>query len=133
MCCLRNIAMRNYQESVTIGQTDTHTDGRTDRQMLDKMIPICRYASQATQKFCTKANIIDFFLLIIYITFRLNACTGRMETHIDNIDDCKRLAKQCKMTRLLEEIDTKYKKQLSFGKHKILYTALNLPSRIFAQ
>ena len=37
-----------YQESVTAGQTDTHT--RTDRQTPDKVIPMCRYASQATQK-----------------------------------------------------------------------------------
>ena len=46
MCRLRNIAMRDYQESVTIGQTHAHTD----RQTLDKVIPMCRYASQATQK-----------------------------------------------------------------------------------
>ena len=46
MCRLRNIAMRDYQESVTIGQTDT----RTHRQTPDKVIPMCRYASQATQK-----------------------------------------------------------------------------------
>ena len=46
MCGLRNIAMRDYQESVTTGQTD----GRTDRQTLDKVIPMCRYASQAKQK-----------------------------------------------------------------------------------
>ena len=45
MCRLRNIAMRDYQESVTIGQTDT----RTHRQTPDKVIPMCRYASQATQ------------------------------------------------------------------------------------
>ena len=32
MCCLRNIAMLDYQESVTTGQTDTQTDGRTDRR-----------------------------------------------------------------------------------------------------
>ena len=44
MCHLRNIAtcMRDYQESVTTGQTDG--------QMPDKVIPMCRYASQATQK-----------------------------------------------------------------------------------
>ena len=42
MCCLGNIAMREYQESVTTGQTH--------RQMLDKVIPMCRYALQATQK-----------------------------------------------------------------------------------
>ena len=46
MCRLRNMAMRDYQESVTTGQTD----GQTDRQMPDKVIPMCRYASQATQK-----------------------------------------------------------------------------------
>ena len=45
MCPLRNIAMRDYQESVTTGQTH----GRTDRQT-DKVIPMCRYASQETQK-----------------------------------------------------------------------------------
>ena len=46
MCRLRNIAMRDYQESVTTVQTHT----RTDRQTPDKVIPMCRYASQATQK-----------------------------------------------------------------------------------
>ena len=45
MCCLRNIAL----ESVTDGRTDRRTDGQTDRQT-DKVIPMCRYASQATQK-----------------------------------------------------------------------------------
>ena len=48
MCCLRNIAMRDLQESVTTGQTHIHT--RTDRQTPDKVISMCRYASQATQK-----------------------------------------------------------------------------------
>ena len=43
-CRLRNIAMRDYQKSVTSGQTD--------RQTPDKVIPMCRYASQATQKCC---------------------------------------------------------------------------------
>ena len=36
--------------SVTDGQTDGQTDGRTDGQTTDKVIPMCRYASQATQK-----------------------------------------------------------------------------------
>ena len=35
------------------------TDGRTDRQT-DKVIPMCRYASQATQKYCT--SILIFIL-----------------------------------------------------------------------
>ena len=50
---LRNIAMRDYQESVTTRQTRGRTDGWTDRQTHDKVIPMCRYASQATQK-CPK-------------------------------------------------------------------------------
>ena len=32
MCRLRKIAMRDYQESVTTGQTDRHTDRQTDRR-----------------------------------------------------------------------------------------------------
>ena len=40
MCHL--VAMLDYQESVTTEQTD--------RQTLDKVIPMCRYALQATQK-----------------------------------------------------------------------------------
>ena len=31
-------------------RTDRHTDGWMDRQTPDKVIPMCRYASQATQK-----------------------------------------------------------------------------------
>ena len=42
MCRLRNIAL----ESVTDGRTDRQTDGRTT----DKVIPMCPYALQATQK-----------------------------------------------------------------------------------
>ena len=30
--------------------TDGRTDGQIDRQTMDKVIPMCRYASQATQK-----------------------------------------------------------------------------------
>ena len=50
MCRLPNIAMRDYQESVTTRQTDGRTDGRTDRQTPDKVIPMYRFASQATQQ-----------------------------------------------------------------------------------
>ena len=46
MCRLQNIAMRDYQESVTTRQTGRQTDS----QMPDKVIPMCRYALQATQK-----------------------------------------------------------------------------------
>ena len=43
---LYDVHKRDYQESVTTGQTDA----RTHRQTPDKVIPMCRYASQATQK-----------------------------------------------------------------------------------
>ena len=36
-------------------QTDTLTDRQTDRQMPDKVIPMCRFASQATQKLWLKS------------------------------------------------------------------------------
>ena len=41
MCRLRNIALESVTEKC---------DRRTDRQTTDKVIPMCRYASQATQK-----------------------------------------------------------------------------------
>ena len=45
-CVACGTAMRDYQESVTTRQTDV----QTDRQTLDKMIPMCHNnASQATQ------------------------------------------------------------------------------------
>ena len=37
MCRLRNIAMRDYQESVTTGQTDTQTDVGQN----DPYVPLC--------------------------------------------------------------------------------------------
>ena len=37
MCRLRNIAMRDYQESVTTGQTDTQTDAGQS----DPCVPLC--------------------------------------------------------------------------------------------
>ena len=50
---LGNIAiyMREYQESVTTG--------RTDRQTLDKVIPMCSYASQATQKVMADVKVFS--------------------------------------------------------------------------
>ena len=45
MCRLRNIAMRDYQESVTTGQTGRHTDiwtdGQTDTGQSDPYVPLC--------------------------------------------------------------------------------------------
>ena len=41
MCRLRNIALRDYQESVTTGQTDTHANGQKDAGQSDPYVPLC--------------------------------------------------------------------------------------------
>ena len=43
MCRLRNIAIRDYIESVTTGQTHTHihTDRQTDDGQSDPYVPLC--------------------------------------------------------------------------------------------
>ena len=84
MCRLQNIAMRDYQESVTTEQTDAETD----RQTPDKVIPMCRNASQAIQKLWYWHNCFSttdevpydnavkyltdlpwFDLILLYVTF----------------------------------------------------------------
>ena len=52
MCRLRNIAMRDYQESVITGQTD----GQTDAKQSDPYVPLC-FAGDAKDKSCQKDNI----------------------------------------------------------------------------
>ena len=69
MCRLRNIAMRDYQESVTTGQTD--------RQTPDKVIPLCRYALQQTQKSAIRRNTdLTYIIGLIFQTVSRNICTG---------------------------------------------------------
>ena len=41
MCHLQNIAMGDYQESVTTGQTDRQTDERTDAGTSDLFVQLC--------------------------------------------------------------------------------------------
>ena len=53
MCRLRNIAIRDYQESVTTGRPASQPARQIDGQTTDKVLPMCRYASQATQNVCT--------------------------------------------------------------------------------
>ena len=43
-------AFRGMHVSPAKHSSASVTDGRTDRQTTDKVIPMCRYASQATQK-----------------------------------------------------------------------------------
>ena len=42
MCCLQNIAMRDYQENVTTGQTK----GQTDAGQSDPYVPLYLQATQ---------------------------------------------------------------------------------------
>ncbi|XP_056001125.1 ankyrin repeat and BTB/POZ domain-containing protein 1-like [Ostrea edulis] len=44
--------------------------------------------------------------------------TGRLETHIDCIEDCKRLARQCQLNDLIKAIEEAYNKQSSFEMQK---------------
>ncbi|XP_062595032.1 ankyrin repeat and BTB/POZ domain-containing protein 1-like [Saccostrea cucullata] len=44
--------------------------------------------------------------------------TGRLETHVDSVEDCKRLARQCQLPDLIKEIEEAYKKQSSYEMQK---------------
>ena len=65
MSHLRNIAMRDYQESVTTGQTD--------RQTPDKVTLMCRYALQATQKVCQRDSVFVLLWVSAYACLRVSA------------------------------------------------------------
>ena len=58
---LYGVHKRDYQESVTTGQTDA----LTHRQTPDKVIPMCRYASQATQKLEHESHQISTLIFSI--------------------------------------------------------------------
>ena len=51
-----NIAMHDYQESVTTGQTDTCTEGQIDAGQSDRYVPLC-FASD------TKTRVVYFVSL----------------------------------------------------------------------
>ena len=53
MCRLRNIAMPDYQESVTTGQTN----GQTDAGQSDPYVPLC-FAGD------TKITNLDYFSIV---------------------------------------------------------------------
>ena len=38
---MRNVAMRDYQESLSTGQTHTRKDGQTDAGQSDPYVPLC--------------------------------------------------------------------------------------------
>ena len=86
---LYGVHKHDYQESVTTGQTDA----RTHRQTPDKVIPMCRYASQATQYFYLNFKWIFHFMFrevwtlgVSDIRIKMNWLSVRKSTtHIDII------------------------------------------------
>ena len=77
---LYGVHKRDYQESVTTGQTDA----RTHRQTPDKVIPMCCYASQATQKSGEISTAIIFVIKVpsnenvsLYLKFVVNVVTQK--------------------------------------------------------
>ena len=58
MCRLPNIAMPDYQESVTTGQTDRQTDGWTDGSS-DPYVPLCFAIAGDTKTFINITNVIN--------------------------------------------------------------------------
>ena len=64
MCLRRNIAMRDYQESVTTGKTERQTGGQTDVGQSDPYVPLCFAADTHNVHKCAEsADIrnIEFF------------------------------------------------------------------------
>ena len=50
MAALQGMHVLPAKHSVRVTTKKSVTTGQTDRQMPDKVIPMCRYASQMTQK-----------------------------------------------------------------------------------
>ena len=63
--------------SVADGQTDRQTDGRTDGRTTDKVIPMCRYASQVTQKMKPHNGLEESKLK----SFSQGGCNGCLFNH----------------------------------------------------
>ena len=70
----RKLAMRDYKESVTTRQTD--------RQTPDKVIPMCGYASQATQKVQPQIMRYSDKLKLQQIGEEMGTCTIRSQIQI---------------------------------------------------
>lgn len=54
-----------------------------------------------------------------YVVFFISV-SGRMDIDISLVEDSRRLAKQCKMADLIEELENKCKQVYEFGKAELL-------------
>ena len=83
MCRLRNIALRDFQESVTTGQTDTHRDGQTDAGQSDPYVPLC-FASDTKMEFlysievCMETHMLSHYSMkyLLYIICKVKDITS---------------------------------------------------------
>ena len=59
MCHLRNIAMRDYKESVT-GQIDTRMHAKTDTGQSDPYVPLCFAGDTKSTSYYIYVHVICF-------------------------------------------------------------------------
>ena len=76
MCCLRNIAMHDYQESVTTWQTHGQTTGQTDAGHSDPYVPL-RFADNT--KKLSKHNISKYHTFMHYCKENIGTFCGKSE------------------------------------------------------
>lgn len=57
--------------------------------------------------------------------------TGRMDIDVSLVEDCRRLAKQCKMADVIEELENKCKHVYEFGKTVVHFYTLLMSQSLF--
>lgn len=55
----------------------------------------------------------EFFSCMLFVA-------GRLDIDVSYVEDCKRLAKQCKISELIEELEVKCKQVQEFGETLLL-------------
>lgn len=77
-------------------------------------------------QFCQWSNKLSktFYLTesssLMHSVFSFFDFAGRMDIDVSLVEDCRRLAKQCKMADLIEELENKCKHVYEFGKTVLL-------------
>ena len=59
VAAIRGMHVRNIASESVTEKCDGRTDRQTDKQTTDKVIPMCRYASQATQKWSIGLKVVQ--------------------------------------------------------------------------
>ena len=76
MCRLRNIAMRDYQESVTTGQTH----GQTDAGQSDPYVPLCFAGNTKTNSTTTKYLLGGVGIILAFTGSLSNVLRGSVSS-----------------------------------------------------